>query len=55
MSGVQVEVIRTGKVPDYMMLARAWLPKIREAAEDTEIRKEFEAWKKARNAGQEGR
>ena len=50
MKETRVEVIRTGKAPDYMMLARALLPKMREAAEDPDYMKEYEAWKKAREA-----
>lgn len=46
----RVEVIRTGNAPDYKMLARALLPQIRKAAEDPEYMKEYEAWKKAREA-----
>ena len=39
------------EAPDYGTLARALLPKIREAAEDPEMMREFEAWKKEREAG----
>ena len=36
------------KTPDYMTLARALLPKIREMAEDPEYMEAYRAWKKAR-------
>ena len=50
MNETRVEVIRTGNAPDYSALARCMLPKIREAAEDPDYMKEYEAWKKAREA-----
>ena len=46
MSG-QVEKIRA-EAPDYRPLARALLPKIREAAEDPDMMEEYEDWKKRR-------
>jgi len=36
------------KTPDYMTLARALLPKIREKAEDPEYMEAYRAWKTAR-------
>lgn len=47
---MQVEIIRTNERPDYMPLARALLPKIRECAEDPEFMQRFEEWKRARDA-----
>lgn len=47
---MQVEIIRTNERPDYMPLARALLPKIRESAEDPEFMERFQEWKKARDA-----
>ena len=47
MSG-QVEKIRAEERPDYMPLARALLPKIRESAEDPDMMAEYEDWKKRR-------
>ena len=47
MSG-QDKRIRAEKRPDYMPLARALLPKIRESAEDPEFMRAFENWKKRR-------
>jgi len=47
---VQVEIIRTNEQPDYMPLARALLPKMQKCAEDPEIWRRFEEWKKAREA-----
>ena len=44
----EVEVIRAEGRPDYTPLARALLPKIREAAEDAEFLREYEEWKKRR-------
>ena len=43
------------EAPDYGTLARALLPKIREAAEDPEILAEYEEWKRARDAAEKGR
>ena len=48
---MQVEVIRTGEAPDYRPLARALLQKIRACLDDPEYMKEYEKWKKAREAG----
>jgi hypothetical protein len=47
---MQVDVIRTPENPDYMQIARALLPKMKEAAEDPEIMERFREWKKARDA-----
>ena len=47
---MQVEIIRTNERTDYMPLARALLPKIRECAEDPEFMERFLEWKKARDA-----
>ena len=48
MEKTQVEVIRTGTRPDYMMLARALLPRVREFYQDAEAEKKFQEWKRAR-------
>lgn len=50
---MQVEIIRTNERPDYMPLARALLPKIRECAEDPEFIRQFEEWKRAREKERE--
>ena len=39
------------EAPDYGTLARALLPKIREAAEDPEFMREYREWKEGREAG----
>ena len=42
------------KTPDYMTLARALLPKIREKAEDPEYMEAYRAWKTAREEKRRG-
>ena len=44
----RIEAIRAEGRPDYTPLARALLPKIREAAEDPDVMAEYEDWKKRR-------
>ena len=38
------------EAPDYRPLARALLPKIREAAEDPEFMREYREWTEGRDA-----
>ena len=47
----RIEAIRAEGRPDYTPLARALLPKIREAAEDPEFMREYREWKEGREAG----
>jgi len=54
-SEMRAEVFRTHERPDYAMLARALLPKIREAYRDPEMEKKYQEWKRARDAGKERR
>lgn len=53
---MRVEAFRTRETPDYMVIARYLLPKIREAFQDPEVEKAFQEWKRKReaekNAGQ---
>ena len=49
MSG-QDKRIRAEERPDYMPLARALLPKIRECAGDPEFMKRYQEWKEGRDA-----
>lgn len=53
---MRVEAYRTREKPDYMIMARYLLPKIREAYQNPEYEKAFQEWKRKReeekNAGQ---
>lgn len=50
---MRVEGYRSGEAPDLMILARHLLPKAREFYQDPENLKKFEAWKAARERGEE--
>ena len=54
MEKMRAEAYRPHERPDYMPLARALLPKIREAYQDPEVEKKFQEWKRARDAAAEG-
>lgn len=45
---MRVEAFRTRETPDYMVIARYLLPKIREAFQDPEYEKAFQEWKRKR-------
>lgn len=45
---MRVEAFRTRETPDYMIMARYLLPKIREAYQNPEYEKVFQEWKRKR-------
>ena len=47
---MRVEAYRTRETPDYMVMARYLLPKIREAFANPEVEKAFQEWKRERDA-----
>ena len=49
---MRVEAFRSRETPDYMVLARALLPKIREAFQNPEYEKAFQEWKRKRETEQ---
>ena len=49
---MRVEAFRSRETPDYMVFARAILPKIREAYQNPEYEKAFQEWKRKREAEQ---
>ena len=48
---MRVEAYRTRETPDYMVMARYLLPKIREAFANPDVEKAFQEWKRERDAG----
>ena len=47
---IQVEAYRSGETPEYEIVARTLLPKIREFYQDPDHLKAFQEWKKQREA-----